>query len=96
MEIPRLIGFKLGQVVITPGALEALRVSGESPWVFLVRHIACDWGEVDQEDKRLNDEALRDGGRLLSAYRTAKGERIWVITEAEPRNSTCYLTPDEY
>jgi hypothetical protein len=95
MDIPH-INFKLGQVVITPGALEALRVSGESSWVFLIRHVACDWGEVNQEDKRLNDEALKDGGRLLSAYRTGTGEKVWVITEAEPRRSTCILTPDEY
>jgi hypothetical protein len=64
--------------------------------VFLVRHVACVWGEVNQEDKRLNDAALEEGSRLLSAYRTAKGDKVWVITETEPRRSTCILTPEEY
>jgi hypothetical protein len=44
---------------------------------------------------RANDRALRDGGRLLSAYRTARGTRLWVITEAD-RSSTCILLPEEY
>jgi hypothetical protein len=96
VDIPRIFNFKLGQVVITPGALEALRESGESPWVFLIRHVACDWGDLDQHDKDRNEQALKDGSRLFSAYRTAKGEKVWVITEAEPRSSTCILTPDEY
>jgi hypothetical protein len=87
--------FSLGQLVATPGALEALRRSGQSPAEFLARHARCDWGDVCAEDKRLNDEALVDGSRLLSAYRTAKGEKLWVITEAD-RSSTCLLLPDEY
>ena len=41
-----------------------------------------DWGDLDDEDKSLNDAALIDGSRILSAYVTRKGERIWVITEA--------------
>jgi hypothetical protein len=96
VDIPSIFNFRLGQVVITPGALEALRESGESPWVFLIRHVACDWGELDQHDKDRNEQALKDGSRLFSAYRTAKGKTLWVITEAEPRSSTCILTPDEY
>jgi len=87
--------FPLGHVVATPGALELLHDSGESPSIFLSRHSQGDWGEVCQEDRQLNDQALVDGSRLLSAYRTAKGERLWVITEAD-RSSTCLLRPDEY
>ncbi len=95
MDIPP-IKFKIGQLVITPGALEALQDSGESPWVFLIRHVAGDWGELDEEDKRLNDQSVKDGSRILSAYMTAKGKKVWIITEAEPRGSSCILTPSEY
>ena len=44
---------------------------------------------------RLNDEALVNGERILSAYRTCKGVKLWVITEAD-RSSTCILLPEEY
>jgi hypothetical protein len=87
--------FPLGQIVATPGALEAIETAGQSPDFFLDKHAQGDWGEVCDGDKQLNDEALLDGGRLLSAYRTLKNERIWVITEAD-RSSTCCLLPSEY
>jgi len=87
--------FPLGQTVATPGALDALTQAGQSPAFFLDRHVQGDWGEVDAEDKRANDLALVQGERLLSAYRTLKGDRLWVITEAD-RSSTCILLPEEY
>ena len=56
--------------------------------------------QVPEEDKRLNDQALLDGSRLLSAYRTLKGERIWIITEAVgddgKRSATTILLPSQY
>ena len=87
--------FTLGQLVATPGALEALQDSGQSPSDFLSRHVRGDWGEVCPEDKMLNDQALIEGSRILSAYRTIKGARLWIITEAD-RSSTCVLLPSEY
>ena len=42
---------------------------------------------------QLNDQALMDGDRLLSAYATLKGgKKLWVITEAD-RSSTWILRP---
>jgi hypothetical protein len=35
--------FQPGQIVATPGVLEAFRASGESPLTFLQRHLAGDW-----------------------------------------------------
>jgi hypothetical protein len=92
--------FGLGRVVATPGALEALAAAGQSADEFLARHITCDWGELDSEDKSLNDAALIDGSRILSAYKTRKGERIWIITEAVNevglRYCSTILKPEDY
>ena len=74
--------FQLGQIVATPAALEAIEASGQEPSFFLDRHIQGDWGWVDDFDKGANDQALVDGGRLLSAYLTLKGVKLWIITEA--------------
>jgi hypothetical protein len=60
-----------------------------------MRHAAGDWGEVYAEDWSLNDQAVLDGTRLLSAYRTLKGKQLWVITEAD-RSVTTILFPVEY
>jgi hypothetical protein len=87
--------FPLGQLVATPGALAALLDAGQSPAEFLARHQAGDWGDLCPDDRRLNNQALRQGTRLLSVYRTAKGVKLWLITEAD-RSSTCLLLPEEY
>lgn len=86
--------FPLGQVVATPGALEALRYDDLGS--LMDRHARGDWGDVCDEDKRLNDRALKDGTRLLSAYTLMDGTtRIWIITEAD-RSATTVLLPEEY
>jgi len=87
--------FPLGEIVATPGALSVLEKSGQPPLLFLIRHAIGDWGEVCNEDWMANDEGLANGGRLLSAYKTTLGERIWVITEWD-RSVTTLLLPDEY
>ncbi len=83
----------LGQVLATPGALRA--VTSVEIAVALARHASGDWGNVDAHDKRANDEALRAGTRVLSAYETELGQAFWVITEAD-RSSTTILLPCEY
>ncbi len=85
----------LGQVVATPGAIEALKLAGQTPHEFLNRHLSGDWGELCDEDRRLNDEAVQNGSRVLSVYTLNTGRKIWVITEAD-RSSTCVLLPEDY
>ena len=92
MSQPR---FSLGQVVATPGALEALNDAGQVPGEFLRRHVGGDWGDLGEDDRRENEFSVGNGFRILSAYTTAKGEKLWVITEAD-RSSTCVLLPEEY
>ena len=87
--------FSLGQLVATPGALTALSEAGHSALDFLSRHVRGDWGECCDEDWQVNENALRTGERLFSVYRTAKGVKIWIITESD-RSSTCVLLPEEY
>ena len=92
--------FNLGQIVATPAALGALEKSGQSPEEFLNRHRSGDWGNVSPDDQRANEEAPETGARLLSAYQTKAGVKIWVITEATGddgrRASTCILLPEDY
>lgn len=87
--------FPIGQLVATPGALEVLSQSSQTPQEFVQRHQAGDWGQVSKADGKSNDVALIEGSRILSAYKTLKGEKIWIITEAD-RSSTCVILPSEY
>lgn len=93
--------FDLGQVLITPGALEAIGEAGQDPVQFLGRHLVGDWGNLDKDDKAANEAAIAHEGdldrqtRVFSAYDLSNGNRIWVITEAD-RSATTILLPSEY
>lgn len=87
--------FRLGQLVGTPAALQALQDAEKDPLELLIRHVTGDWGDMDEEDKKENDLSVREGFRILSAYRLATGVKIWVITEAD-RSATTFLLPEEY
>jgi hypothetical protein len=87
--------FPLGGLVATPGALQALDTSGESPIIYLTRHLHGDWGDLTEDDKQANTDAVATQTRILSAYHLKDGTKIWIITEAA-RSSTCILLPSEY
>ena len=85
--------FSLGRVVITPNAAE--RLDPDDVALSLQRHAARDWGLCCPQDAQANDDALRDGCRLLSAYRDRHGVKFWIITEAD-RSVTTILLPEDY
>lgn len=87
--------FRPGQVVATPGAIAALDERGLAALSFLIRHLAGDWSEMDEEDQQANDYAVRHGLRVLSSYQLDAQQKIWLITEAD-RSSTTLLLPEEY
>ena len=41
---------------------------GINPADLITRHVTGDWGDLDPEDRGLNERALRDGSRIFSAY----------------------------
>jgi len=92
---PTFARLPLGETYITPGAEEALMIAGQTAIEFLRRHMSCDFGDLSDEGMRENELSLREGFRVLSAFRTARGHRLWIITEAD-RSSTTVLLPEEY
>jgi hypothetical protein len=87
--------FPLGRTVATPSALDALEEAGQMPAEFLRRHQTGDWGDLGAEDKKENDYSVANGFRILSAYHTKAGVKIWLITEHD-RSATTLLLPEEY
>lgn len=97
MKITREGKFELGQLLITPGAQDELDRNDVTPIELLRRHVGGDWGEMPEEDKKLNDAAVVSGEeRLMSSYKLPKtGDKVWVITEWD-RSVTTILLPSEY
>lgn len=90
--------FELGNVNVTRGVHKS--VSVVDVFRCLSRHRLCDWGELDPQDRKSNEQALLSGGRLFSAYESSDGRKVWVITEAIDdngrRSTTTVLFPNEY
>ena len=91
----------LGQTVTTSGVAELISQSPEySDWVrdCLRRFTLCDWGDLEAEDKTLNDEAINkqgeDAQRVVARY-NYPGADIYIITEWD-RSVTTILFPSEY
>jgi hypothetical protein len=87
--------FPLGQVVATPGALQALHEANQAAVELLHRHAQEDWGDLHAEDQQENELSVRQGLRILSAYTLRTGVKVWCITEAD-RSYTTLLLPEEY
>lgn len=92
--LPEPIKFSLGRVLITPGA--ATGIADREITNALRRHQAGDWGNLDAREKQCNEQVLRIGGWLLSAYDDpASGERFLVITQPD-RMITTVMVPKEF
>ncbi|MDR2111615.1 MAG: hypothetical protein LBQ62_00685 [Candidatus Accumulibacter sp.] len=88
--------FSPGQVIMTCG-VEDLALRGRlNPVSYLRRHLNGDWGDLSDDDKRLNNAALKSGeDRLFSSYQVKPDLKLWIITEWD-RSVTTLLLPNEY
>ena len=111
----RPVKFPLGRLVMTCGVsnaideAEATKGNGGAYSAAIAeavaRHEVGDWGETCDKDKAENEDALKNGNRLMSVYTiwqdktgtcgTPEGTKIWIITEWD-RSATTVLFPGEY
>jgi len=93
--------FMLGKLYSTCGISEMQKQEPEfveHVMRSLKRYTRCDWGEMSDEDKEMNDMAIGPNeDRVFAAYEHADHPdwKIWVITESD-RSCTTILFPDEY
>jgi hypothetical protein len=93
--------FPLGRLVMTTHLQDVLKESDPGGWQeelnrLVSRHARGQWGaQLSPEDAEANNRALAQGGRLLSAYITSKGIKVWIITEHDRSATTCLL-PEDY
>ena len=72
--------FRLGNLYLTPGAIEVLGKSHQGVTELLRRHVTGDWGDLGC--RRQADESGRPGvrGSHLFRLRPREGRKVWVIT----------------
>lgn len=95
--------FNVGKVVVSRGvdtAMEENNRFAAEVCLSLQRYCVKDWGNLSEEDKQINEDALQnpDDLYLLAAYQTCRG-KIYIITsrvtENAGDNSTIVCFPDE-
>lgn len=95
--------FNVGKVVATIGVNNTIKENEQFAREIisvLQRYVNKDWGDLDEEDKQTNEDALQypDDLYLLGAYKTCKG-KIYIITnrisETAGDNATTICFPDE-
>ena len=92
-----LARFNPGKIVATQSVAEKIKTDPDFASFVrdsLQRHLAEDWGDLCEEDRKENEFSLKNNLRLLSAYKKAD-TKIWIITEAD-RSATTILFPEEY
>ena len=92
---PSPVRFQLGRIFLTPGAIATLEDANQHAQDFINRHARLERGELGDEDHRENLFSVSRQLRIFSAFKTVKGVKIWVITEAD-RSVTTLLLPSEY
>ncbi len=101
-EVDRML-FKPGRIVMTRGIADTIEgdISYHSDiTTALEKHLSGDWGDLSDDDKQINDDAIiaeqkgEPTDRIFSAYNTKSG-KIYIITEFD-RSVTTILYPSEY
>lgn len=96
--------FEIGDVVVTRNVFDAMEEIEEFG-IFvsgcLSRYILYDWGDTCDEDWALNDDAVKNGERVMAVYDIPEEmgglleEQLWIITEWD-RSVTTILFPFDY
>ena len=91
--------FELGRVVITRGLNNLIENSENLRNELngaLSRYFNCDWGDTCEDDKVLNDAAVKNNNdRIVAKYVLSNDIKIFIITEADRSYTTIILT-EEY
>ncbi len=86
--------FPLGRVVLARGAAAILQDHQDQIVDMLKRHSTGDWGIMCASDQELNEQDLKDGGRVMSRY-IALNHQFNVFTNGD-RSITFIELPSEY
>lgn len=90
--------FKTGQIVFTSGVSYDMKESIEfTDFIIncLNRYKHLDWGDLGDDDKAMNNSAVRNNDDRIFAKYNYKQSAIYIITEWD-RSVTTVLFNDEY
>jgi hypothetical protein len=92
--------FPVGAVFMSDYVKRILKEANPEDWraelkALLWRHITGDWGDVSAAVAEANEVSLKHGGPIRSAYTTAAGLKLEVVTQLDPGTTTIDILPAE-
>jgi hypothetical protein len=88
------LGFDLGQIVVTPRASALLAEWGQTAEDLIERHQSCDWGDVTEEERHINEFATTRAMNVVSCYTMPGGDQLTVFTRADRAYTLVHLRVD--
>lgn len=88
-----MIKLELGQVVVTPRAKETLKAWGCAVEKILARHQAGDWGDISENERKLNDEGIDNHLDVVSSYSSNNGSQVTVFTKSDRSYTLVHVSP---
>ncbi len=92
-----MLKFDLGKIYMSDGIDNAIKKNKDYIKELLncfEKYLQCNWGDLENYDILANENALKNGNRILGSYSTTKG-KVFLITELK-RNMTTILFANEY
>lgn len=86
--------FQIGKTFATAAVTQWAREQAIDLTKLMWRHHCGEWGDLCENDKTANNEALETGDRILSAYQVID-RKIFIITEHD-RSRTTIMLASEY
>lgn len=94
----KIIEINIGEILVTRGVTGLAREDTQFAAFVqkcLDRYRKGDWGEMSDEEKRLNDLSQETGRLVVSSYESKLFPEIWITTNPDRSYSTV-MFPDEY
>lgn len=97
--------FSLGNVMITKGIAHYIETRDFDITTLIQHHAGCDWGDIPEQDKKLNNHAVKNMQNdqlyegLVSNYFIDDNTKILIISEWHEdlaTNVTTIMLPAEY
>ena len=89
--------FRVGETILSDGVRAIVQndpIAATSLNAYIRCHQNGQWGRVSPERAADNERALEQGEPVTSVY-ALQGRTIWIVTDAEPRDVTRVLLPEE-
>ena len=90
--------FAIGTIATNESILDAMEKDSKFDdyiWASFTRHCTCDWGDINEDSRKTNDQAIINGDCLFSEYKHPEYGKLCILTEND-RSTTMIGLPDNF